>query len=119
MKQMQLLLPEHQKLEELKAKRRDIQNRIKEGLENSKAYTDAKEELDRAKNKLNAIKVGIMTEYFREEDDLDATKKEIKEQQALLTDIAITNLVKGQDNIIESDEETLEPVYKVTFKRKE
>lgn len=118
---MSLRLKEiHDKIKDQKRKRKDLKAIVKDSMASSVAYKDALEEVERAKEKLKRVRAAIMADLSDELQEIDKLTLSIKEDQVVLADVAISELMKGETVNIEDpdNEETLEPEFKVTFKKK-
>lgn len=108
------------KIKVAKSRRRVLREAMKDGLTASKSYQEALEDLARAKEKVSRIKAAIMNDFQRDVEEIARINCDIGANQELLSDLAISELMKGETvEIDEPGEDTkLEPVYKVAFKKK-
>lgn len=108
----------HDNLKSEKAKRRDLKTIVKDALTNSHRYNEALEQLEQAKLKVQGIKAAIMSDLKSELESIDKCTHEIKAFQELLSDVALSELMKGETVEIDDPdvEHILNPVFKVSFK---
>ena len=95
----------------LKAVYRDVQA-------GSTEYQKVLEELKILKEKKKKLEEGFQTELRAEMSQLDALKNDIASDKELLTDIALTKLMKGETiGVTDEYENKYEPVFTVRFKK--
>ena len=116
---MSLRLKElHDRIKIEKSKRKDLKKIVKDTLTNSHAYNEALQAVELAKEKLSRVKAALMDDLREELVSIDKCNNEIKSDQMLLSDVAMTELMKGQTVEIDDPdvEHILNPVFKVSFK---
>lgn len=116
---MSLRLKEiHDRIKAEKSKRKDLKKIVKDTLTNSRAYNEALQAVEQAKEKLKQVKAALMDDLRDELLSIEKCNNEIKEDQMLLTDVAMSELMKGQTVEIDDPdvEHILNPVFKVSFK---
>jgi predicted transcriptional regulator len=95
----------------LKAVYRDVQA-------NSREYQEVLEELKVLKEKKKKLEDGFHSEMRAELDQLDAIKSDIASDREMLSDIALTQLMKGETVGVQDEyENKYEPVFSVRFKK--
>jgi hypothetical protein len=106
------------KIQELKKTRKEIGREYRDALSQSSGYQDAKEELAKLREKKKQFESATQAEMGSRFEELEKAKRQIAEFEQMLTDIAMTNLMKGE-NISLRDENNAEyePTYKITFKK--
>lgn len=115
---MQDLNEVFKKINEEKKERKRIQEIYKDLLANSKPYQDAVDALADAKAKKQQIETSIRAEMPTEMDELDRIKQHIEANKQLMTDLALTKLMKGETVEIKDEQDTTyEPVFSVRFKK--
>lgn len=101
-----------------KKERKRIQDIYKDLLANSKPYQDAVDALSDAKTKKQQIEASIRAEMPTEMDELDRLKQSLDANKQMLTDLALTKMMKGETvEIVDEQETTYEPIFSVRFKK--
>jgi len=101
-----------------KKEQREIKKMYKDALENSQSYQDAIDELKKIRDKKKHLEDAIKEDFSSEFNKLDTLKLDIENDTMLLSDAALTKLVKGELIQIEDPEgKTYEPVFTVKFKK--
>lgn len=97
---------------------KEITAMIKDRLEQSEPFKMAYNELEKAKAKLNTIKTQIMEEFGVELDKMDTLKVDINNDKQLMTDTALSKLIKGEElKVADKYGNEYEPVFNITFKK--
>ena len=101
-----------QKIQELKKERRELTRDLKYLLDNDEAYQELLEKIKTLRDKKREI------EESNKPPRLDEIKDELKNLNQMISDIAISTIMSGQ-NISLKDENDIEyePVYRVSFKK--
>ena len=106
------------RIEENKAKMKDLKTMIKDAMSNSLAYQEAVEEAKVAAEKRKSVKKGVeagLTDVLMQLDDL---KIDIESDQELLSDAAMTKLMKGESvGVTDKYDNDYEPNFTVKFKK--
>ncbi|MFA6993944.1 MAG: hypothetical protein WC268_05155, partial [Patescibacteria group bacterium] len=84
------------RLQETKKEQKDIKTLYRDALAGSKSYQDTVDELSRLKEKKKKIEEDIKSAYRSELSKLDALKLDIQTDKEMLSDLAITQLMKGE-----------------------
>ncbi|MFZ2189741.1 MAG: hypothetical protein WAV48_03085 [Candidatus Magasanikiibacteriota bacterium] len=106
------------RLQEAKKKQKDIKSSYKEALKNSSSYEDVVDELKTLRAKKKEIEEAVRRDFSSEFTKLEDLKIDIESDTELITDIAITQLMKGESIAIkDEDGKDYEPVFKVNFKK--
>lgn len=102
-----------------KKQQKDIRASYRDALANSQEYQLAKEQLEALKMKKKQIEDAIKLEFSSELNKLDELKAELEAQTAMLSDIALTKLMNGEqiEEIVDTKNQTYEPVLSVKFKK--
>jgi len=117
MKQPELKLI-YKGIKEKKAKIKTIREMYKNALENHKNYPSILEDFNALKAKKTLIESKIKDEMEKDFDIIDDLKREIQEDERKLADMAIKELVNGNDANINDDwDNELEPIFKVKYKK--
>lgn len=104
-----------EKIQEHKREQREINKEIRENLNNSAPYQNLLEEMQ----KLKAKKYRLEDEARGNLDQkIDLLKLNIKEQTQVMSDVALTKIMKGESiHLVDSDKNEYEPVFSVHFKK--
>lgn len=106
-------------IETRKREQREIKNSYRDALDNSMQYKSVTEELKKLKVKKKEIEDAIKADFTSEFDQLDSIKTDIATDKMLMTDIAITRLMKGEVvEVVDANNSPYEPVFSVNFKKK-
>lgn len=101
-----------------KKERKEIKTTYEDALRNSKPYQDVVEELKRLKDKKLSLESSIKADFQQEISKLDAIKQDIETDKQLMTDLALTKLMKGETVEIKDEyDNAYEPVFSVSFKK--
>ena len=101
-----------------KQKRKDLQTLYKDALANSKTYQEILEDIARLKDKKLRVETAIRSEFTNEFAQLDRLKEDLDSDTQLLSDMALTELMKGQTvEITDEYNNKYDPVIKVGFKK--
>jgi hypothetical protein len=98
-----------------KREQRELNKEIQEALETSKPYQDVLEQLQT----LRAKKFRLEDEARGNLDQkIDLLKLHIKEQNQVISDVALTKIMKGESiRITDANKNEYEPVFTVRFKK--
>ena len=101
-----------------KKERKKLQGMVRDMLANSKPYQDAVEALQAAKTKKQEVESAIRADFRQEQDELDKLKASLETDRQLMSDTALTMLMKGETVEITDEHDTkYEPVFSVRFKK--
>ncbi|MBU0625226.1 hypothetical protein KKF05_02680 [Patescibacteria group bacterium] len=107
----------HQRLEELKHRRRDLNRMFKDELDQNESYKKIVEELKVLREKKKSIENVARVSCFGGSDELERIKEQIKDEKQLLTDLALNQYVAGQTVEIVENETRFVPQFSVKFKK--
>ena len=106
------------RLEESKKELRDIRSAYKEALAGVPSYVELMEELRVMREKKKQIELTVRQEFSNEFTRMEDLKIDIASDQELISDIAMTQLMKGNTvEVTDKYENDYEPVIKVSFKK--
>lgn len=101
-----------------KAERKKVNVIFKDVLAQSKPYQDVLEELKDLKEKKLRIETEIRADFAKELEKLEKIALDMKSDEMLLTDVALTMLMKGQNiELTDEHDQKYEPVFKINFKK--
>ncbi|MEI8361004.1 MAG: hypothetical protein WCG01_02665 [bacterium] len=105
-------------IQEIKKKQKDLRSAYKEALERLPSHKEATEAIKALREKKVKLEDEVKLEFSKEFDKLDELKIELEEANMMLTDIAISELMKGQTvEITDQKSNIYEPAFAVRFKR--
>lgn len=106
------------RLQEAKKKQKEIKSAYKEALQGSSSYQDVVEQMKTLHAKKKDIEESTRQDFHHEFTKLEDLKIDIESDTEMLTDIAITQMMKGESIAIkDQDGKDYEPVFKVNFKK--
>ena len=95
-----------------------IKKLITERLKGHERYQEVKDNLERWGMEKKQIKAQVEEEYTRELEKLDSLKIDIDGCKMMMSDIALSELIKGNvPEVEDSHKNKQEPVFSVTFKK--
>lgn len=87
-------------------------------LTQSKPHQEVLEQLKALKAKKAQLEHDIRADFSKEEEEIERLTLDIKTDAQLLSDVALTKLMKGETiEITDENEVKYEPVFKVAFKK--
>lgn len=105
-------------IQELKKQQKDIRKMITDARTGSPQFQEVKAELDALRQKKKTIDVGIMREFERELTKLDDLKIDIESEQEELSDMALTQIMKGEIvKVHDAYNNSYDVVVKLNFKK--
>ena len=106
------------RIQKTKQEQKKIKSMYRDALTNSKQYQHALEEAKASREKKKKIEDGIKDEFSKELSKLDNLKADIENDQMLLSDAALSTLMKGETVEVKDEKENkYEPIFSVRFKR--
>ena len=106
------------RIQEAKAKMKDLRASYKEALETTPGYKDAVENANTAKEKKKQIEQVVQEQFASEITQISDLKIDIASDQELLSDIAMTQLMKGETvGVTDKYDNEYEPIFAVKFKK--
>lgn len=107
----------HQRLEELKRKRRELNRMFKDELAQNEEYKKIVEDLKVLKEKKKSIENTTKLSCFAGQDAIKDVSDQIKVEKELLTDVALNMYVEGQNVEIVDKDTRYTPEFSVKFKK--
>lgn len=106
------------KIQEVKIKQREIRKAYKEALDRVPSYKSTNDDLTALREKKKKIEAQVRDEFSKEFDKLEELKLDLEESNMMLTDIALSKLMKGE-HVEVKDQNNLvyEPIFAVRFKK--
>ncbi len=106
------------RLEETKRKQKEIRKAYKEALANSSEYQEIVEKIKVLRDRRKQIEDTVRADFSSEFTKLDDYKIDIASDMELLSDAALTQLMKGETVEIKDEyDNKYEPVFSVKFKK--
>lgn len=106
--------------EEKQFKIRSIKAMISDALSNSKAYQDKLIEVQKGKDELKKIELGIKSDFTADLDNLDSIKADLDLDKANMSDIALEKFKNGEKLIVKDKNGVqYEASFVVKFKKAE
>lgn len=109
----------YRRLKTSQKKQKELNDMYKDALTHSKSYQEVKDELEKLLEKKRRIEAAVKADFVTEQAEIDKIKTSMASDKQLLTDMAITQLMKGQEVEITEDDVSYEPVFNVKFKKKD
>jgi hypothetical protein len=101
-----------------KREQREIRSMYRDALSTNKAYKDLIEGLDTLKAKKKQIEQETKNELGNDWEKLDLLKLHVKQDNELLSDLALNKLMAGETVALkDKDDQDYEPVFTVKFKK--
>lgn len=106
------------RLQEAKKRQREIRSMYKDALDGTPGYKELVEDLKLKRDKKKEVETAIKEQFSKEMIELDDLKVDIESDNQLLSDIALTQFVKGETvEVTDEYENQYEPIFKVSFKK--
>ncbi len=109
----------YRRLQTSRKKQKELRDMYKDALTHSKSYQEVKDELEKLLEKKRRIETAVKADFVQEQAEIDKLALGMTNDKQLLTDLALTQLMKGQTVEITEDEISYEPIFNVKFKRKD
>lgn len=106
------------RIQKTKKEQKEIKSMFRDSLVNSKSYQEAVEELKVMRDKKKKIEDAIKEDFNSELAKLDNLKADIENDYMLLSDAALTKIMKGEMiEVVDEKDNKYEPVFSVKFKK--
>jgi predicted nuclease with TOPRIM domain len=106
------------KIREMKKEQKDIKDMYKDALSQADEYEEIVEKIKELREKKKQIETRIQGELGRAWDKLEDLKIEVESNKEMMSDIALTTLMKGETVIVKDEfDNAYEPAWKVNFKK--
>ena len=107
-----------QRIQEAKKKQKELKSIYKDALATSMEYEDINTKLKTLKEKKKQVENTTKEQFASELTKLDDLKIDIASDTELISDIAMTQLMKGESIAIKDEyDNEYEPIFKVNFKK--
>lgn len=105
-------------LEEIKKEQKGIRKDYNDMLANDGEYQQRKDEYDTTRMAKKEMELSIQASMGGSYERLEELKKERAALEEMLSDVAMTQLIKGESiELSDAHHNNYEPAYKVTFKK--
>ena len=106
------------KIQAVKHQQRELRKAYKDALDQVPSYKSTLDDLTALREKKKKIEAQTREEFSKEFDKLEELKLDLEESNLMLTDIALSKLMKGE-HVEVKDENNLvyEPLFVVKFKK--
>lgn len=108
----------YNRLQETKKKQKEIRSALKEALVSSVEYQEIIDKIKSARIKKQQIESAVRSDFSSELEKMEEYALDIKSDSMLLSDAAMTKLMKGESvEITDEYNNKYEPVFSVRFKK--
>lgn len=115
---MQQLQEVFNRIQQAKKKKKDLETAYKDALKTSQEYEEIQDKLKTSRERKKQIEQTVREQFQHELTQLEDLKIDIASDMEALTDIAMTQLMKGETIELKDEyENTYEPVFKISFKK--
>lgn len=106
------------RITESKQEQKKIKKMYRDALDNSGEYKQVVDSLKQSRERKKQIEESIKEDFSSEFSRLDTLKLDLANDMMLISDIAITQLVKGEKvEVQDKNNESYEPLFTVRFKK--
>ena len=106
------------RIQEAKKKQKDLKAMYSDALSTAQEYQEIKEKMKTMRDRKKQIEVTIKEQFVSEMTKLEDLKIDIESDMELLSDMAMTQLMKGETLEIKDEYDNgYEPTFKVKFKK--
>ncbi len=106
------------KTREMKKEQKDLKEMYKDALAQADEYEEIIEQMKQLREKKKQIETRIQGQMGRAWDKLEDIKLEMETHKEMMSDIAMSTLMKGEKVEVKDEyENPYEPIFKVNFKK--
>lgn len=106
------------RIQKTKKEQKELKSMYRDAVVNSKSYQAAVEEMKVLRDKKKKIEDAIREDFNSELAKLDILKSDIENDNMLLSDAALTKIMKGETvEVLDEKDNRYEPVFSVKFKK--
>ncbi|MDA1334492.1 MAG: hypothetical protein O2794_00550 [bacterium] len=107
------------RMQEVKVEQRELRRAYKDTLDNMTDYRELVDQYNKARDKKLSIEHKVKQDSANEFAKLETMKMNLKSDQEMLSDIALTTMMKGEQvEITDQHQNEYEPVFSVKFKKR-
>ncbi len=115
---MQDIQEVYNRIQDKKKERKRLKGMFKDGLDASTPLREVKDQFETIRAKKKRMEQEIRESYAKELQDLEAVELDIKTDQVLMDDIALTKAMKGEPVVFkDAFDAEYEPVLKVKYQK--
>jgi len=107
------------RIQKTKREQKKIRDAYKDALQSTPSYKKTVEELNELKEKKKKIETDVRADFHSDFTKLEDLKIDLDTDKEMLSDLAMTQLMKGETVKIVDEENQIEyePVFQVSFKK--
>ena len=106
------------RIQKTKKEQKELKSMYRDAVINSKSYQNVNEEIKLLRDKKKKIEDAIKDDFNSELAKLDVLKSDIDNDNMLLSDAALTKIMKGElVEVVDEKDNKYEPVFSVKFKK--
>ncbi len=106
------------RVQEAKKKMKDLKEAYKDALSTSEMYQKVSDELKTLRERKKVIETSLKESFASEFTQIEDLKIDIASDMELLSDIALTKVMKGESiQIKDEHDQEFEPIFAVKFKK--
>ena len=107
-----------EKNREMKKEQKEIRDMYKDSLVQADEYEEIVDKIKELREKKKEIETRVQGQMGRAWEKLDDIKQELESNKEMMTDIAMTTLMKGEKVAVKDEfDNSYEPIWKVNFKK--
>lgn len=115
---MQDIQEVYNRIQDKKKERKRLKGMFKDGIDASTPLREVKEQFETIRAKRKRMETEIKEAYSKELQELEAIEMDIKSDQLLMDDIALTKAMKGEPVVFkDAYDAEYEPVLKVKYQK--
>lgn len=106
------------KMREMKKEQKDLKDMYRDALSQADEYEEIVEQIKQLREKKKQIEARIQSQMGKAWQKLDDIKYEMETHKEMITDVALTTMMKGETVEVKDEyENSYEPIWKVNFKK--
>jgi predicted nuclease with TOPRIM domain len=106
------------RIQQTKKKQKDIKTLYADALKNSAGYQDVLDKIKALREKKKQLEAGVKAEFVAEFSQLDAYQTDLASDTTLLSDAAVSLLMKGESIEVQDEfHNNYDPIVVVKFKK--
>ena len=106
------------RVEKAKARVKELKTIYRDALANTPEYEEINEKLQALRTRKKQIEATTQEQFQKELEEMNDLKIDIESDKELMSDLALTQLVKGETIVIKDEHDTeFDPIFSVKFKK--
>lgn len=106
------------RMQDTKAKMKDLKGSYKDALVNSAEYTKLDEESKTVRARKKEIEMTVRESFSEDMNKLDDLKRDLQSDQEVLNDLAVNQIMEGETVAVKDQYDNhYEPMFKVSFRK--